>query len=132
MAFKLRLIATASSLLLGLLIGSSAAMAQTQADSSELDLETGLKREPGWQAVRSTCTRCHTAQIITANSGNRAVWESRIRWMQSSQGLGELSPETEDQILSYLARNYGQKTSTRRQPLPASLMPPNPFASSRK
>jgi hypothetical protein len=132
MQYKRRQLATATAgVLLGLLLFGSTLSAQT-GGNSPVDRETGLKQAAGWQVVRNTCTRCHTAQIITSNSGNRAVWESRIRWMQNSQGLGELSPDTEDQILSYLATHYGQKDSTRRQPLPASLMPSNPFAVNRQ
>ena len=85
-----------------------------------------LLREEGWQLVRDNCTKCHTTQIIVQNSGNRAVWKSRIEWMQDSQGLGELAPEVEDSILDYLATNYGQKAASRRQSLPAHLMPDNP------
>ena len=85
-----------------------------------------LVREQGWQLVRDNCTECHSSQIIVQNSGNRAVWKSRIEWMQNSQGLGELAPEVEDSILDYLATNYGQKAASRRQALPTHLMPDNP------
>ena len=87
-----------------------------------------LIREEGWQLVRDNCTECHSTQIIVQNSGNREVWKSRIEWMQSSQGLGELAPELEGSILDYLATNYGQKAASRRQALPAHLMPSNPNA----
>lgn len=86
----------------------------------------GLIQEEGWQLVRDNCTECHSSQIIVQNSGNRDVWKSRIEWMQSSQGLGELGPELEGSILDYLTSNYGQKAASRRQALPAHLMPSNP------
>lgn len=85
-----------------------------------------LVQEEGWQLVRDNCTECHSSQIIVQNSGNRDVWKSRIEWMQSSQGLGELGPELEGSILDYLTSNYGQKAASRRQALPAHLMPSNP------
>lgn len=85
-----------------------------------------LVREQGWEFVRDNCTECHSSQIIVQNSGNRAVWKSRIEWMQDSQGLGELAPDLENSILDYLATNYGQKAASRRQALPAHLMPGNP------
>ncbi|PCI82489.1 MAG: hypothetical protein COB20_00040 [SAR86 cluster bacterium] len=85
-----------------------------------------LIQEEGWQLVRDNCTECHSSQIIVQNSGSREVWKSRIEWMQDSQGLGELGAELEGSILDYLATNYGQKTASRRQALPAHLMPPNP------
>ena len=83
----------------------------------------------GWQEVQATCTECHSSLLITQNSGDKAVWESRIRWMQETQGLQVLAPELEESILSYLAANYGQKTYSRRAPLDTELMPENPFQS---
>ena len=85
-----------------------------------------LVQEEGWQLVRDNCTECHSSQIIVQNSGTREVWKSRIEWMQSSQGLGDLGPELEGSILNYLTANYGQKTASRRQALPIHLMPSNP------
>ena len=93
--------------------------------AQETDSETGLIKENGWLLVRSNCTACHSPLLITQNSGNRAVWESRIRWMQQTQGLGVLVPEVENQILDYLATHYGQKQSSRRAPLAAHLLPPD-------
>ena len=85
-----------------------------------------LIQEAGWQLVRDNCTECHSSLIIVQNSGNREVWKSRIEWMQSSQGLGELGPDLEGSILDYLTSNYGQKTASRRQALPIHLMPTTP------
>ncbi len=110
-------VATLTLLMLPLSLGSSA---------QENTAPGELIREQGWQLVRDNCTECHSSQIIVQNTGNREVWKSRIEWMQSSQGLGELAPELEESILDYLATNYGQKTASRRQALPAHLMPNNP------
>ena len=81
----------------------------------------------GWQSVQANCTECHSSLLITQNSGSRIVWESRIRWMQNTQGLKALDPKVEESILNYLATNYGQKSSSRRAPLNIQLMPNNPF-----
>ena len=81
----------------------------------------------GWQNVQANCTECHSSLLITQNSGSRVVWESRIRWMQNTQGLKALDPKVEESILNYLATNYGQKSSSRRAPLNILLMPNNPF-----
>ena len=88
---------------------------------------SGLERAEGWQVVQANCTECHSTQLITQNSGSRVVWESRIRWMQETQGLGDLSVEVEESILDYLAENYPQKESGRRPALPLELMPVNPY-----
>ena len=81
----------------------------------------------GWQTVQANCTKCHSSLLITQNSGSRTVWESRIRWMQNTQGLKDLDPEVEKSILNYLATNYGPKSFSRRAPLNIQLMPNNPF-----
>lgn len=81
----------------------------------------------GWQNVQENCTECHSSLLITQNSGSRIVWESRIRWMQNTQGLKALDPKVEESIVNYLATNYGQKSSSRRAPLNIQLMPNNPF-----
>ena len=83
----------------------------------------------GWQNVQANCTECHSSLLITQNSGSRTVWESRIRWMQNTQGLKALDPKVEESILNYLATNYGQKSFSRRAPLNILLMPNNPFRS---
>ena len=81
----------------------------------------------GWQNVQENCTECHSSLLITQNSGSKSVWESRIRWMQETQGLDQLDPELEESILNYLATNYGQKDSSRRVPLKSFLLPKNPY-----
>ena len=85
--------------------------------------------DDGWQAVQENCTECHSTLLITQNSGSKTVWESRIRWMQETQGLQQLEESLEESILNYLAQNYGQKESSRRASLPAILMPDNPYES---
>lgn len=108
------------SLSLPLALSNVSSAAQESAVASE------LVQAEGWQLVRDNCTECHSSQIIVQNSGTRAVWKSRIEWMQSSQGLGDLGVELEGSILDYLTSNYGQKTASRRQALPDHLMPTNP------
>ena len=108
-------------LLLGALLWPTVFSAQ------ETDAASGLIKAEGWQVVQSTCTECHAALLITQNAGNRAVWESRIRWMQETQGLRNLAVDEEQTILDYLASNYPQKAATRRAALPAQLMPSNPY-----
>ena len=91
------------------------------------DRVSGLARNGDWQLVQANCTECHSSALITQNSGNRAVWQSRLVWMEQTQGMPALNPETEDRILSYLTENYGPRQSTRRAPLPSHLLPANPY-----
>ncbi len=112
----------------GILVLSAATLLLTQASSAqEIDSFTGLKMSAGWLQVQATCTECHSAQLISQNSGSREVWKSRLRWMQDTQGLGQLTINLEDTILDYLASNYGQKPASRRAGLPDQLMPDNPY-----
>lgn len=97
------------------------------AGAQETDPESGLVMAEGWETVRSNCTACHSANLVTQNSGTRNHWEYLIRWMQETQGLWEFQPEAEDTILDYLAEYYGPKEDTRRPALPRTLMPDNPY-----
>jgi len=99
----------------------------TPAGAQETDPETGLVIGPGWRDVASTCTECHSPLLITQNAGNRAVWRSRILWMQETQGLRLLPADLEETILDYLTSHYGEKAPSRRAPLPQDLLPDNPY-----
>ena len=108
--------------LIAMLIGLPAgALAQ------ETDPDTGFIQAEGWQATKANCTVCHSAKLVTQNSGSRNHWQSLIRWMQDTQGLWQFQPEMEATILDYLATNYGPKEDARRPPLPRALMPDNPY-----
>ncbi len=119
----LQTLATAS-LGLALMTLPLAGMAQ---EAPESDPQTGLVMAEGWETVRSNCTACHSASLVTQNSGTRNHWEYLIRWMQETQGLWEFQEETEATILDYLAEYYGPKEDTRRPALPRTLMPDNPY-----
>ena len=110
-----------------LLILTTSLLHSSVGRAQQEDRVTGLIKEDGWQVVQANCTECHSAQIIMQNSGSRAVWKSRIVWMQETQGLGELSSASETAILAYLVSNYGQKDASRRASIPAHLLPSNPY-----
>ena len=103
------------------------ALLLNQAQAQDIDPDTGLVVGPGWRDVVSTCTECHSPLLITQNAGNRAVWRSRIRWMQETQGLRLLPANLEETILDYLTTHYGEKAPSRRAPLPQDLLPDNPY-----
>ena len=104
--------------------------ASVSVSGRNIDDESGLIKAEGWEVVKSACTECHAGMMITQNAGNLAVWESRIRWMQETQGLRVLSGEEEATILTYLSANYPQKASSRRAGLPTHLLPTNPAEAS--
>ncbi|MDA1371514.1 MAG: hypothetical protein O2971_12240 [Proteobacteria bacterium] len=98
-----------------------------QSQAQEHDRVTGLAMDAGWELVQANCTECHSAQLIIQNSGSRAVWKSRITWMQQTQGLHVLEAEVEASILSYLEINYGPKEASRRANLAPQFLPDNPY-----
>jgi hypothetical protein len=55
---------------------------------------------------------------------------SVLTWMQTHGSFWKLDPEVEKTIIKYLAANYGPGDSQmyRRPPIPATLMPSNPYA----
>jgi hypothetical protein len=107
-----------------------AGVAQAVAQEPEIDPLTGLKMTGDWQLVRNTCVGCHSAKLITQQSGTESRWLALIRWMQATQNLWQFDPDVENRIIGYLAANYPPQEDRRRAPIPADLMPPNPYAPS--
>jgi hypothetical protein len=105
-----------------------AAIGPAAADEPEIDPLTGLRMTGDWQLVRNNCVGCHSAKLITQQSGTESHWLGLIRWMQAKQNLWQFDPETETKIIGYLAANYPPKADRRRAALPPDLMPPNPYA----
>ncbi len=92
--------------------------------AANVDATTGLIIAPGWENVRAHCGGCHSHALVTQQRADRQTWLGMIRWMQDSQNLWQFQPDTEAQILDYLADNYPPQSNRRRAPIPASLMPP--------
>ncbi len=87
----------------------------TIATTPQMD-SSGLIVDQHYLLVKSQCTGCHSAQLITQNQASREGWEQMIRWMQETQGLWDLG-EHEPLILDYLSHNYGLQRKGRRLPL---------------
>jgi len=101
----------------------AAALATTEAPV--LDSETGFVIDEHWELVKSNCTGCHSAKIVTQTRAERETWLEMIRWMQRTQNLWQFPPQVETEILDYLASNYAPvRLRSRRAPLDASLLPP--------
>ena len=90
---------------------------------NNIDAATGLIVAPGWENVRAHCGGCHSHALVTQQRADRQTWLDMIRWMQASQNLWQFVPDTEAEILDYLATNYPPQASRRRAPIPANLMP---------
>ncbi|WP_268036141.1 hypothetical protein [Algoriphagus sp. PAP.12] len=78
-----------------------------------IHLESGLVADDGYQLIIANCTKCHSANLVTQNRGNRDYWKSLIIWMQTTQGLWELG-DSEEKILDYLSKNYAPVQEGRR------------------
>lgn len=94
-----------------------------------MDPVTGLKMAPGWEIVRNNCITCHSAKQFLQQRGTRETWRHVILWMQQRAGLWPLDAATETTILDYLEAQHGPSEAFRRAPVPAHLMPVNPYAS---
>jgi hypothetical protein len=79
-----------------------------------IDAKTGLIIDQGFDTVKSECTVCHSAKLIIQNKATRQGWLETIRWMQKTQGLRQLTAETEQEILAYLEKNYPPEQKGRR------------------
>lgn len=78
-----------------------------------IHLQTGLKDGPGLEIVQAACLSCHSAKLIAQNRATRDGWHEMIRWMQATQGLGNLG-NMEPIILDYLAAQYAPEDGSRR------------------
>ena len=91
--------------------------------AADVDEASGLIKAPGWEFVRANCGGCHSHALVIQQRADRQTWLEMIRWMQASQNLWQFPPDTEAQILDYLAANYPPQPNRRRAPIPPSLMP---------
>lgn len=98
-------------------------------DSPPLDPATGMKMGVNWELARNNCITCHSAQQFLRQKGTLVTWTEIVKWMQTDGGLWALAPELEGKIVTYLAENYGPSEAFRRSPIPATLMPINPYES---
>jgi hypothetical protein len=98
------------------------------AQDAEIDEFTGFRKTGDWELVRANCIACHSAKLITQQSGTAAQWLAMIRWMQKKQNLWQFEPAVEAKIVTYLAENYPPSEDRRRAAIPPDLMPPNPYA----
>jgi hypothetical protein len=115
--------------LVGLVVLTALSLVPGRAEEVGVDPMTGLKLAPGWELVRNHCVACHSAKQFLQQRGTRETWRSVIRWMQGRAGLWALDGQTEEGILDYLETNHGPGEEFRRPPIPAHLMPQNPYAS---
>lgn len=88
----------------------------TEKVENGIHVSTGLVYDDRFDIVRSSCTACHSAKLITQNRMSRENWKKTIVWMQETQKLWDLGPN-EDKILDYLAEYYAPEEMGRRKNL---------------
>ncbi len=108
---------------------TSAADEKKKVEEVPLDSVTGMKMSGDWELVRNNCIVCHSAQQFLRQKGTQVTWTEIVQWMQKDGGLWPLTAELEKKIITYLANNYGPGDAHRRSPIPATLLPVNPYAS---
>ncbi len=64
---------------------------------------------PERSLVEDNCTSCHSPLLIAQNRMDRATWDRTITWMQQTQKLWPIPPDTRGKILDYLERNFSPK-----------------------
>lgn len=67
----------------------------------------GLPRSEGYETVAAYCGACHSLQIVMAQRQTREGWDYLLAWMAQTQGMAPPEPQTRDEILDYLAREFG-------------------------
>lgn len=77
---------------------------------------SGLIADTGFTIVLTTCTRCHSIDVVKQNRATKEGWKHMITWMQKTQGLWDLGAN-EKPILEYLAKNYAPVNTGRRKNL---------------
>lgn len=94
----------------------------TEADMADSDVVNGIHQPTGlaavgdYQLVMANCISCHSANLITENRMTAEGWRNTIKWMQETQKLWDLGPNTE-KIVAYLADNYAPIENGRRKNL---------------
>lgn len=78
-----------------------------------IHVKTGLAWDKDLNIIRTNCTSCHSAKLITQNRASKEGWEEMIVWMQKTQGLHDLG-KNKDVIISYLSKYYAPENKGRR------------------
>ncbi|GAX62580.1 hypothetical protein SCALIN_C35_0019 [Candidatus Scalindua japonica] len=76
----------------------------------KIDEETGFIIAKGFKIVNMACTLCHSSQIVIQSRSDREGWLETIRRMQAEEGMVNLDPEIEKEILDYLSTYYGWRS----------------------
>lgn len=82
--------------------------AQLQAKAEEDPDLALLPIGAGRQETYEQCISCHSLKIVAQQGMNAEDWESTLAWMIEEQGMEPLEPDTQQLIISYLAKHFGR------------------------
>lgn len=105
------------------------AIADEPEEEKKVDSLTGMIIAEHWETTRNHCIICHSPQQFLRQKGTKVTWTEIVKWMQKDAGMWKIDPLIEKQIIDYLAANYGPSGAYRRAPVPATLLPTNPYES---
>jgi hypothetical protein len=104
MAFRRSLLAA------GLLAGLGGALAAGAGGPAPAQAQDnaygGLPEGENRVLVFALCSGCHSVKLVTQQGMTRAKWGETLDWMVEQQGMAELDPQTETQVLDYLAEHF--------------------------
>ena len=72
------------------------------------NLWQGLPAGPGREIVFGLCQACHSLAIVKQQGLDRETWEETLVWMVEEQAMPPLDPENLQNVLDYLAINFGR------------------------
>jgi cytochrome c len=67
-----------------------------------------LVDKPGVEITYAYCSACHSELLVAQQGLSRTRWEHLLEWMVEEQGMPELDDDELNEILDYLAENYGE------------------------
>ncbi|MEE9397077.1 MAG: hypothetical protein V3V31_08720 [Methylococcales bacterium] len=86
----------------------------TSTEQPQLNPETGLKIDKGYEIVEAYCIGCHTGKKVSLHSATREGWKATVGKMQKI-GQWTFDPLTENLILNYLSKNYPEEDLARKE-----------------
>lgn len=92
---------------------ASSQSSKEAADTAPARGPDGLAEAAGVDLVRANCQACHSLAIVRDQHLSRERWDVTITWMQQTQGLWDLPPDTRAGLLDYLSQHQGPLSASK-------------------
>ena len=76
--------------------------------------------------VLQKCILCHTVDLVSSQALSKKNWDKTLSWMEKNHNLRFENKKERENILSYLAEYFGEKSSQENFPMgrrPVNLLP---------